>query len=81
MAAFDAEVGLRFLQGMHLNDTRIPLGKRVDRHASLGEGLLDWPVFEQVVRDPRLKEIPLILETPDEERWADEIKRLYELST
>jgi deoxyribonuclease-4 len=62
---------------MHLNDTKVVRGKHVDRHALLGEGNLGWPVFHRLVRDPRLDGIPLILETPDETRWAGEIRRLY----
>lgn len=74
---FDETVGLRRLHGIHLNDTRVECGKRVDRHALLGEGRLGWPVFEQVARDPRLDGLPIILETPDETRWAEEIRQLY----
>jgi deoxyribonuclease-4 len=77
MKQFSAKVGLRFLLGMHLNDTKVPLGKRVDRHALLGEGNLGWAVFQCIMRDLRLDDLPLILETPDEERWAEEIRRLY----
>lgn len=77
MRQFDRSVGFRFLQGIHLNDTRVECGKRVDRHALLGEGRLGWPVFDQVARDARLDGIPIILETPDEARWAEEIRQLY----
>ena len=80
IARFGELIGFRFLRGMHLNDTKVVLGKRVDRHAMLGEGNLGWPVFRHIVRDPRLDNIPLILETPDETRWADEIRQLYDLA-
>ena len=80
LARFEALIGFRFLRGMHLNDTKVVRGKRVDRHALLGEGNLGWPVFRHLVRDPRLDGIPLILETPDETRWAGEIRRLYALA-
>ena len=77
LSRFEALIGFRLLRGMHLNDTKVVRGKHVDRHALLGEGNLGWPVFHRLVRDPRLDGIPLILETPDETRWAGEIRRLY----
>lgn len=73
---FDDTVGWANLRGMHLNDSRVECNSRVDRHASLGEGILGWPVFERIARDPRFDEIPLILETPEPERWPAEIARL-----
>ncbi|MDD5705059.1 MAG: deoxyribonuclease IV [Kiritimatiellae bacterium] len=79
MAQFDDIVGRQYLRGMHLNDTKVALGSRVDRHASLGDGQLGWETFALLMRDPRLDDLPLILETPDEDRWPEEIRRLYEL--
>ena len=76
--AFDDAVGFRFLRGMHLNDAKGDLGGRLDRHASLGEGTLGWPVFQRIMRDPRLDRIPIILETPDDARWPEEIRTLME---
>ena len=52
------------------------LGSRVDRHASLGEGTLGLDAFRMIMRDSRLNDIPMILETPDESRWAEEIRLL-----
>ncbi len=80
MQQFDERVGMQYLRAMHLNDTKIECGRRVDRHAVLGAGHLGWETLTQVVRDPRTDAIPLILETPDEEGWAAEIARLYELA-
>ena len=77
-AAFDATIGFRFLRGMHLNDAKKGVGSRVDRHAGLGEGALGWTVFRFVMNDPRFN-CPLILETPDDGRWAQEIRQLYAL--
>ena len=77
---FDRIIGLNYLCGMHLNDTQKSLGSRVDRHAPIGSGLLDTEGFwTMLMNDSRLDGIPLILETPDEERWAEEIKMLYSL--
>ncbi len=69
-------VGLQYLRGMHLNDALKPLGSRIDRHAPLGDGHIGWECFRYIVQDARFCGIPLILETPDESRWPDEISRL-----
>lgn len=76
-AEFDRIVGFSYLRGMHLNDAMKPLGSRVDRHTSLGKGLLGLECFRYIARDPRFDDMPLILETPDESLWADEIAMLY----
>ncbi len=78
-ADFDDVVGFSYLRGMHLNDTKKGLGSRVDRHESLGEGVLGAEAFRLIMNDFRFDDIPLILETPDEDLWADEIKWLYSL--
>jgi len=76
MDAFGRTVGFEYLMGMHLNDAKGKLGSRLDRHAPLGEGELGWEVFERISTDSRLDEIPLILETPEPGRWAEEIATL-----
>ena len=76
---FNKIVGFEFLQGMHINDSKPKLGSRVDRHHSLGEGQIGWDAFEMIMNDPRMDDIPLILETIDESIWSDEIKALYSL--
>ena len=73
-------VGFGYLRGMHLNDAMKPLGSRVDRHQSLGEGTLGMTVFRYIARDKRFDVMPLILETPDESRWPQEIALLKELA-
>lgn len=73
---FDQVVGFAYLRGMHLNDAMKPLGSRVDRHSPLGEGQIGMACFRYIARDRRFDNIPLILETPDEERWAEEIALL-----
>lgn len=79
-AEFDRVVGFGFLRGMHLNDAMKPLGSRVDRHAPLGDGEIGWECFRYIARDSRFDGIPLILETPDESRWAAEIAALKEFA-
>ena len=77
---FDRTVGFGYLRGMHLNDAKKGLGSRVDRHDSLGKGVLGTRCFELLMQDPRFDNIPLILETPDETLWAQEIEWLYSLA-
>ncbi|NPA28426.1 MAG: deoxyribonuclease IV, partial [Epsilonproteobacteria bacterium] len=77
MKLFDEIVGFKYLKGMHLNDSKPKLGARVDRHANLGFGELGIDPFKFIMNDPRMDDIPLILETVDESLWEDEIKMLY----
>lgn len=72
-AEFDAVIGFDYLRGMHINDSKKALCSRVDRHESIGLGLIGNRLFEMIMADPRFDDMPLILETPDETRWADEI--------
>ena len=76
MSEFDRAIGYKFLSGMHLNDTKNELGVRKDRHESLGRGFLGLEAFENIMNDPNIDEIPLILETIDESLWAEEIAML-----
>jgi deoxyribonuclease-4 len=73
---FEEVVGFQYLKGMHLNDSKKELSSRVDRHDSLGTGTLGLGVFECIMNDSRFDGIPLILETPNEELWAEEIQIL-----
>jgi deoxyribonuclease-4 len=72
-------IGFRYLKGMHLNDSKKELATRVDRHDNLGKGFLGEDVFRMVMNDDRFDDMPLILETPDESLWEEEIKKLYSL--
>ena len=76
MNEFDRAIGYKFLSGMHLNDTKNELGVRKDRHESLGRGFLGLEAFENIMNDPNIDEIPLILETIDDSLWAEEIALL-----
>ena len=76
MSEFDHAIGYKFLSGMHLNDTKNELGVRKDRHESLGHGFLGLGAFENIMNDPNIDEIPLILETIDDSLWAEEIALL-----
>lgn len=77
---FEEVVGFRYLRGMHLNDSKKELGSHVDRHDSIGKGLIGFAFFEKLMRDPRFDNMPLILETIDETLWPEEIAWLREQS-
>ena len=79
MGYFGKIVGFEYLAGMHLNDSKPELGSRVDRHDSLGKGKIGWDAFGFIMNDPRMDDIPLVLETIDESIWPEEIKALYAL--
>ena len=76
---FEYIVGFDYLKGMHINDSKKDLATRVDRHDSLGKGFLGEDVFKRIMNDSRFDNIPLVLETPDDTLWAQEIKWLYSL--
>ncbi len=77
---FDRLVGYEFLRGMHLNGSRKELGSRVDRHATLrDDGFLGTAVFEHIMQSSHFDNIPMVLETPESENWADEINWLRSL--
>ncbi|HHL45686.1 MAG TPA: deoxyribonuclease IV [Gammaproteobacteria bacterium] len=80
MQEFGEIVGFSYLKGMHLNDSKVDLGSHVDRHESLGKGKLGLEPFRFIMQDPRMDEMPLILETVDADLWPQEIAMLYEFS-
>ena len=74
---FGEIVGFEYLSGMHINDSKPPLGSRVDRHHSLGKGEIGLDAFKFIMNDDRMNDIPLVLETIDETIWKEEIALLY----
>ena len=68
---FARTVGFEYLRGIHLNDSKKALASRVDRHDSIGKGLIDIDFFRRFMRDDRFNNMPIILETPDETLWAE----------
>ncbi len=77
MSNFEKIVGFDKLMGVHLNDSKVELNKKVDRHHSLGEGHIGWKPFELIMADDRFNDIPMVLETIDETIWQKEIQTLY----
>lgn len=73
---FFSRFGSSKLMGMHLNDSKVPLASKKDRHDNLGKGLIGWEAFHRIVKRKEVQDIPLILETPDEALWSEEIKEL-----
>jgi len=61
---FDEVIGIDRLGLIHLNDSKHPLGSRKDRHETIGEGTLGVEPFARIMRDPRLRGVPKVLETP-----------------
>ncbi|HIZ79962.1 MAG TPA: deoxyribonuclease IV [Candidatus Lachnoclostridium stercorigallinarum] len=66
LTEFDQVIGLHRLKAIHLNDSRNPLGARKDRHAKIGEGFIGAEALARVVRHPALRDLPFVLETPNE---------------
>ncbi|MFP4643645.1 MAG: deoxyribonuclease IV [Spirochaetales bacterium] len=69
----DRRVGLRYLVGLHLNDSKTEFASNKDRHAPIGAGHIGLEGFVHIVRDSRSSDIPMILETPEPQKWSDEI--------
>lgn len=80
MDEYERIIGLDYLCGVHVNDAKVELGSRKDRHHSLGEGTIGLDCFRAMMQDSRLDDMPLVLETVDPDRWADEIALLYEFA-
>lgn len=78
--SFDENIGLSYLRGMHINDSQRLLSSRIDRHAPLGLGTIGYDCFKWLMEDPRLDNIPFILETPDAALWIEEIALLREIA-
>ncbi len=79
-ALFDEIIGYQYLKGIHLNDSKKGVGSKVDRHESIGKGEIGITAFEWMMKNPHFDNIPLILETPDEALWSNEIQMLKELA-
>jgi AP endonuclease-1 len=77
LARFDAEIGLGYLKALHLNDSKTPLGSRLDRHANIGTGFLGLGAFWNFMNEPRFEGLPMVLETPAEDAEGKEDRSVY----
>ena len=81
MGEFDRVIGLDRLKALHLNDSKNDFASHKDRHERLGEGSLGLRTFEKIVNHPRLRDHPMILETPNElDGYAREIALLRKMT-
>ena len=81
LAEFDRVIGLDRLKALHLNDSKNPCGARKDRHEKLGQGHLGIGCFAAIVNHPLLRELPMVLETPNDlDGYAAEIAQLRSLA-
>jgi deoxyribonuclease-4 len=78
-AKFSSVIGWEYLKAIHLNDSKKELATRVDRHHSIGQGFIGMELFEVLMNDPHFDNLPIIMETPDDTIWAEEIRMLYAL--
>jgi deoxyribonuclease-4 len=76
MKKFDDVIGLDKLKIIHMNDSMKGFGERKDRHEHIGKGKIGIEAFRNIVNDPKLKKVPMILETPKEEDLKDDIENL-----
>ena len=76
---FEKIVGFGYLRGMHLNDAMKGAGSRIDRHSCLGKGVMGTEPFRLIMQDERFDNIPMVLETPEPDLWAQEIEWLRSL--
>ena len=74
---FDRVIGLDRLKAMHMNDSKNPFESHKDRHGKIGEGTIGFETMKNIINHPKLQNIPIILETPNElDGYANEIKML-----
>ncbi|MGA9622879.1 MAG: deoxyribonuclease IV [Bryobacteraceae bacterium] len=74
-------LGMANVRVFHVNDSKAPLGSHIDRHANIGEGHIPLDAFRRILKHPKLRGKPFILETPidepgDDRRNLDALKRL-----
>jgi deoxyribonuclease IV len=76
---FDRIIGCDWLVAIHVNDSKTPCGSRVDRHEHIGKGRIGLDAFRFIMRSPRLREIPKVIETPKEKNLAEDVTNLNTL--
>ncbi|XP_046584697.1 probable endonuclease 4 isoform X2 [Haliotis rubra] len=76
---FDKIIGFKYLDALHLNDSKGVKGCRLDRHENIGKGHIGLDGFRRVMRDPNFDDIPMVLETPHGMGYDKEIQILHGL--
>ena len=76
IARIDRTIGLHRVYVVHLNDSKTPLGSRVDRHEHIGKGLLGLDAFRHLLHDPRWRNLPMVLETPKSDDLHEDVENL-----
>jgi deoxyribonuclease-4 len=79
MKNFDDIIGLDLLKCIHMNDSKKPLGSRVDRHDHIGKGEIGLDGFSNIMNDKRLKDVALILETPKGKEQLEDLENVKTL--
>jgi deoxyribonuclease-4 len=80
MAQIEKIIGTRQILALHLNDSKVPLGKRVDRHEHLGAGEIGLSCFVRIVKDARWAKTPKVLETPKSEDMHEDVANILKLA-
>ena len=80
MKSIEKTIGSKRVLGLHLNDSKVPLGKRVDRHEHLGDGEVGIDCFIHIVQDKRWAKVPKVLETPKGEDMREDVVNLTKLA-
>jgi deoxyribonuclease-4 len=76
---FDREIGKKHLVALHLNDSKVPRGSKVDRHEHIGKGKIGLEAFRYIMTAPRFAKIPKVLETPKEKDLKEDVENLATL--
>ncbi|SDK18627.1 deoxyribonuclease-4 [Catalinimonas alkaloidigena] len=76
MRQLETIVGMPYVKGLHVNDSKKALNSRVDRHEKLGQGELGPEAFRLLMEDERFADVVCILETPNQEHWDEEVRQL-----
>jgi deoxyribonuclease-4 len=78
-AQFKKLIGFKRLAAIHMNDSKAAAGSRVDRHEHIGKGKIGLDAFRYIMREPRFRNIPKVLETPKGRDMAEDVVNLATL--
>ena len=78
-AQFERLIGFERLAAIHMNDSKAAAGSRVDRHEHIGKGKIGLDAFRFIMREPRFRDIPKVIETPKGRDMAEDVLNLATL--